>query len=396
MATLRGLVCAAGIGGIVGTCAAAPPEPRLWPIEVNGKHGAIDTQGKVVIEPQYDASIEFAGGYARVYQNGKAGFVDASGQLVISPKKTITRGSGDFAAEISVASLMGTEFSEGLVAFGLDGKQGYIDASGSIVIPPKFDEAFAFNDGLAIVRNGSRFGWIDHSGEFVIPASYDKAQPFSDGLACVLVYDKGGYGYIDRKGKWAIEPQFNYAYPHVEGRARAQVKGGYGYIDTHGKVVVPPSPDYRISTDFSDGRAVFNKSGAGWGYLDPSGKIAIEPKFFGGYAFSEGLARATLTGGMNAQSKRTDKLFGYIDRDGTFVIEPQFDDAGDFSEGLAGVLVKGKGYGYVDKKGKLRVAPQYAGVEMYYGGLARVWLQQMGRGPHAYLDTDGKEVWRSP
>ena len=37
MAMLRGLVCAAGIGGIVGTCAAAPPEPRLWPIEVDGK-----------------------------------------------------------------------------------------------------------------------------------------------------------------------------------------------------------------------------------------------------------------------------------------------------------------------------------------------------------------------
>ncbi len=393
MAVLRGLVCA---GGIVGTCVAASAEPRLWPIEVGGKHGAIDRSGKVVIEPQYDASIEFSGGYARVSQNGKAGFVDTRGQLVISPKKAITRGSGDFAAEIPVTSLMGNEFSEGLAPFGLDGKQGYVDAGGDVVIAPAFDDVSPFQDGLAIVRKGSKFGWIDRSGAFVIPAVYDKALPFRDGVACVLVYDKGGYGYVDRKGQWAVEPQFNYAYPHADGRARAQVKGGYGYIDVHGKVVVPPPGDFKISSDFSDGRAPFHKSGVGWGYLDTSGKIVIEPKFFGGYAFSEGLARATLTGGLSAEGKRTEKRYGFIDPDGRFVIEPQFEEAGDFSEGLAGVFVKGKGYGYVDKKGTLRVAPQYAAVEMFHGGLARVWLQQPGRGPHAYLDTDGKEVWRSP
>ncbi len=58
--------------------------------------------------------------------------------------------------------------------------------------------------------------------------------------------------------------------------------------------------------------------------------------------------------------------------------------------------MKGKGYGFVDTTGKLRVEPKYAGVESFDGGLARVWIQQAGRRAHAYVDRDGKEVWRSP
>ncbi|MDP9141436.1 MAG: WG repeat-containing protein [Pseudomonadota bacterium] len=390
--TLKGIVCAVGIGGMVGGAYAA--SPRLWPIEVDGKHGAIDRRGKLVVEPQYDSAIEFAGGMARVSQNGKTGFIDATGRLAISPKKSLSRGSGDFAAEISIAALISPEFSEGLAVFRLDDREGYVDVNGDIVIAAQFDQAFPFYDGLAVVRVGSKFGWIDRSGEVVIAATYDKVQPFTDGLACVLVYDKGGYGYIDRKGQWAIAAQFNYAYPFVEARARAQVKGGYAYIDTTGKTVVPPSSDYKLSTDFSNGRAAFRLD-AGWGYLDPSGAVAIAPIFFGGYAFREGMARATLTGGMSPEGKRTQKLFGYVGLDGKFVVKPQFDDAGDFNEGRAGVSVDGK-YGFIDAQGKLRIEPRYAGVENFSDGLARVWIQTAGRGKHAYVDPDGHEVWTSP
>ncbi len=392
--TLKGIVCVVGIGGMVGGACAATPVPRLWPIEVDGRHGAIDRSGKVVVEPQYDSAIEFSGGMARVTQNGKTGFIDATGRLAISPKKMLSRGSGDFAAEISIAALISPEFSEGLAVFRLDDREGYVDMNGDVAIAAQFDQALPFHDGLAIVRSGSKFGWIDRRGESVIAAAFDKAQPFSDGLACVLVYDKGGYGYIDRKGHWVIDAQFNYAYPFAEGRARAQLKGGYGYIDKAGKTVVEPPGDYRISTDFSGGRAAFHH-GAGWGYLDPSGTVAIAPVFFGGYAFHEGLARATLSGGMTPEGKRTEKRFGYIGLDGSFVIQPQFDDAGDFNEGRAGVGADGK-YGFVDAQGKLRVALRYAGVESFSGGLARVWIQTAGRGPHAYVDPDGHEVWRSP
>ncbi|HEY1077209.1 MAG TPA: WG repeat-containing protein, partial [Fontimonas sp.] len=337
----------------------------------------------------------FFDGMARVTQNGKTGFIDASGRLAISPKKTLSRGSGDFGDEVSIAALMSAQFSEGLAVYGIDGREGYVDTHGDVAIAARFDQAFAFEDGLAIVRVGPRYGWIDRSGAMVIEPVFDKVQPFTDGLACVLVFDKGGYGYIDRQGRWVIDAQFNYAYPFAEGRARAQVKGGYGYIDRSGKTVIAPPADYRLSTDFSNGRAAFRKD-SGWGYLDPSSAIVIAPMFFGGHTFHEKLARATLGGGLSADGRKSEKRFGYIGLDGQFAIPPQFADAGDFSEGRAGVSVDGKRYGFIDAQGKLRVEPRYAGVESYSGGLARVWLQAAGRGPHAYVDPDGREVWRSP
>lgn len=390
-----GLALLASLCVLIGSDAVAAGEARLYPVEVDGKHGAIDRAGKLVIEPQYDQALHFAGGMARVSLNGKVGYVDAAGTLLISPKATISIGTGDFAAERSLAALIESDFSEGLAAYRLDGRYGYVDTEGKIVIAPQFEQVDLFRDGLAIVRVNGRYGWIDKTGKLVIPAEYDKALPFSEGLGTVLLHGQG-FGYLDRSGKLKIKPQFNYAYPFAGGRARAQVSGGYGYIDTSGKLVVPPPENYRLSSDFSDGLAVVNVTGKGWGYIDPSGRLAIASQFFSATPFKEGLARVTPTGGSTPDGRWTEKKWGYIDRKGKSVIAPQFDDARDFSEGFAAVAVKGRGYGFVDKNGKLKIEPKYAAVEDFSGGLARVWLERENRGAHAYLNADGKVIWKTP
>jgi hypothetical protein len=62
-----------------------------------------------------------------------------------------------------------------------------------------------------------------------------------------------------------------------------------------------------------------------WGFIDIAGKFVIPATFANIGRFSEGLASASIDGGM----------LGYIDKTGRFVIEPRFDEAGEFSEGSA-------------------------------------------------------------
>lgn len=67
----------------------------------------------------------------------------------------------------------------------IQGKFGYADAAGRIIIPPRFDGADTFSEGLAVVLDSGRFGYIDSRGDFAIPAVYRHARPFRDGHASV-------------------------------------------------------------------------------------------------------------------------------------------------------------------------------------------------------------------
>ena len=69
-------------------------------------------------------------------------------------------------------------FSEGLGEVEIDGKWGFINTSGKLVIPATFDSVSPFSGGLATVRRGAILGnpktgivglfgfwcWIDHQG----------------------------------------------------------------------------------------------------------------------------------------------------------------------------------------------------------------------------------------
>lgn len=59
-------------------------------------------------------------------------------------------------------------------------KLGYIDTMGTLVIPPKYDNADNFSEGLAAVKINNKWGYIDKTGAMVIPAKYDTAWGFQD------------------------------------------------------------------------------------------------------------------------------------------------------------------------------------------------------------------------
>jgi hypothetical protein len=69
-----------------------------------------------------------------------------------------------------------------------NGKTGYIDQTGKLIIPFQFDEAWAFSEGLAPVRIGEDWGYIDASGKIVIKPRFFQASAFSQGFAAVGVY----------------------------------------------------------------------------------------------------------------------------------------------------------------------------------------------------------------
>jgi len=119
-----------------------------------------------------------------------------------------------------------------------DGKYGFIDDQGKVVIDLVYDHAQDFSDGLARVWTQGKSRFIDTDGKAVFESEFDDADPFHEGRAKVSLKKPGGYvhGYVDKAGKLAIEPQYRWAEDFSEGLACVQVSDGKfgkdrGYID---------------------------------------------------------------------------------------------------------------------------------------------------------------------
>jgi hypothetical protein len=317
-----------------------------------------------------------------------------------------------------------------------DGKWGYVDRSGRVVIAPRFDRADRFSDGLAAVQDGAVLGYVDASGRLALVPEHAPAgllhSPFSSGLAVVRVGQR--YGYMDRTGKLAIPARYTTAGDFSEGFAMACDTDGCGYIRPNGRGAVgygfmgsgPVKGGVacislamgmgrqRVALRHADGTAIPGewegcgnmseglvavRLGGQWGYVDARGRGVVRPSFERAGDFSGGLAPVTLESGR----------CGYVDRAGVLVIPARFRACHRFSDGLALVdlaedAFDGDRVAFIDRTGKAVVigpdaSPPFDSAEDFENGLAAVGA---GGAPHlagngtwlGYVDTSGRYVWK--
>ncbi|HMM81506.1 MAG TPA: WG repeat-containing protein [Pyrinomonadaceae bacterium] len=168
-------------------------------------------------------------------------------------------------------------FREGLAAVRINGKWGYIDETGTLILPAIYDSAFFFSEGLAYVEKGAdemfirkdgkvafsipadatrgpsggmviagrttfqddnfKVGIMDNTGRILLSPEYDAVEPFSEGLAAFQNAEL--WGYLDMSGKPAIRAQFDAAKSFASGLAAVEINGKWGFIDKTGRLVIP-------------------------------------------------------------------------------------------------------------------------------------------------------------
>lgn len=316
-----------------------------------------------------------------VQQNGKWGYIDNKGKLIVTP-------------QFDIAGL----FSEGFAVVRIAGGWSFIDTSGKLIIIPMKDGEFelgTFSEGLLIAVRGSKRGYLDRTGRLAVgwfdadsEGAFIRLGNFSEGVAPVMSGGKGGY--IDKTGKYVITPQFERVLPFSDGLALVEVGGKFGFIDHSGRFAINPQFDY--ADPFSEGLSIAVTSvrdGSKTCFIDKTGKFILKNianlNFGNAGDFHEDRALVMMNG-----------KFGYLDRTGTLIIKPQFDrpnnspadDVGKFSEGLAVVSVGAK-RGYINKFGKLLIKAQFDGAHPFTSGLAQVDIG----GKIGWIDKAGRYIW---
>ena len=304
---------------------------------------------------------------------------------------------------LSAASFLPQERPRHLFPIKVNGKMGFIDQTGRVVIEPRLNGAYEFSEGLAAAYVGEgQFdeGYIDQDGNVAIQPKFNIASEFSEGLAWAGIdpnrkpYKMGPLtlytsqsthsfdyeiGFIDKSGKWVIEPQFKRAGDFSEGLALVQTKEGkYGFVDATGNFVIQPTFEWAGS--FSEGlAAVFN--GRKYGYIDRSGRTVIKPHFTHALDFSGGLAcvkiggrtRRFFQGSQVIKTDRQDLRYGFVNKLGKIVVHLTASRCEPFSEGLARVEMNGKA-GFIDNKGAVVISPDINAIGDFSEGLALVLL----------------------
>lgn len=250
------------------------------------RDGYVNRAGRLVIGPKYDWAGRFSEGLApvaprRATAEGRSiesdrvyryGFIDRHGSMVIppileSPLYDDPDGLHDSLARVRV-----------------NGRYGFIDRTGRIVIKPQYEETGQFSQGLAWVRvtietpsdphesaprparrKVDRYGYIDRTGKVVIPVRFEFAGDFHEGCAPVRFPTDGPklWGLIDRRGRTLFRREgegisgladglirFDFRY---QGDTEPSTYPWSGYLDRRGRVIIRPGFD--VAGDFHEGVA---------------------------------------------------------------------------------------------------------------------------------------------
>ena len=135
----------------------APSRPPV-PFEQRGKWGYRDTRGAVVIPPRFDLAKPFSPeGLAAVVDNQGWAYIDTAGKLVIRPL-VFDNGPDYFRENLA-------RFTEaGKYGFLQGGAWGFIDRTGALVIPARFQEVRPFQKSRAKVKLNGQWQSIGKDG----------------------------------------------------------------------------------------------------------------------------------------------------------------------------------------------------------------------------------------
>lgn len=312
------------------------------------KNGIINEIGKYVVEPKYDTITQFSEGRSIVvdssgfkvideqgrevtgktynfigsYQKGRAvagsidenekyvyGYLDREGKEVIpliyeyvsdfNNGKAIVKVDEN---EYALIGLMGEKLnsykyafvgnlSDGLLVFQPTAvsKYGYIDESGSIIIPPRFSSALPFKDGRAVVNvaedySNNKYGLIDKNDSFVIEPEYNDVNVIGQDRVAVgkAINEESPflgsmYAVADINGKFLTDFIYGYIADYKRGYASTCDDNNTFFIDINGKVVTNLPVVSGCGTLAFEGELIRAFVNNRISYYDKSGKLVWEP-----------------------------------------------------------------------------------------------------------------------
>lgn len=241
------------------------------------KQGYIDKKGNIVLPVVYESVGNFIDGWGIIRKDSNYFFVDRNGSIKDPPRKYdelydfksgfargIIKGKNnnpntyyyinkDLKEELTISSKEAYSFWDDVAVIKRDKEYELMNKKGEIVKSLGTIDVVKFSvEGLLAIRNNGKWGYINNRGDLVIATKYDSCDVFKHGFARVRMGNK--WGIIDRTGTQIIESKYESIFPGENGIFIFYENGSWGVIDKTGKVIAPPT--FSSITSFENDRAL--------------------------------------------------------------------------------------------------------------------------------------------
>jgi hypothetical protein len=143
-------------------------------IKRDGKYGFIDARGRLRIANRYDGIGDFSEGLAAIKLIGRWGFINSNDQIVINPNYNEVK-----------------KFKNGLCVVSRNGKTGVIDRQAKLILSMEYDSISRAADKLRLYKNGL-MGLADATGKIMIEPRFNQLELLSNGAVKVTHAQKSG------------------------------------------------------------------------------------------------------------------------------------------------------------------------------------------------------------
>jgi hypothetical protein len=292
-----------------------------------GKWGVIDENGIIQTNHIYDEVLEYNNLQLKIVKDGDTSWVDMEGNKVdFKPKKELTE-EELWENALPIKSFKQTEIKVGGVAFDNVGelnnglrkvsqndKWGFVNSSGEIIVPLKYDGIEDFDaDGLAeacidcdyfIASDeygfmkeswfGGKWGLVNRQGVEILPLEYGKIEKSKNGDT--PIFKNKYWGIFNSSEKKLILPvEYSWIDEVVEGIGALGVqKDSLWAIYTNDYKPIS-SFEYQ-HLDFVDGKYIRAKKNDKWGFITDSNQIIIPFEYESALFSSQGLFPLKLNG----------------------------------------------------------------------------------------------------
>ncbi|WP_419954155.1 WG repeat-containing protein [Neobacillus niacini] len=210
-------------------------ESGLAIIQLNNLTGIINNEGYFIVKPKYDTISPFSEGRATAIDDRGFNVLDEAGKE-ISPKSysfigdykegravvANTNENGQYLygylnrrgnEVIPLTYDSASDFHDGKALVKVnEGNYALIDLTGNVLNSYSYPFVDNYGEGMLAFRksNEGKWGYMDESGRVVIEPQFIETQHFVEGRAIVNVENQqNGYGLINKQGKFIIKPQYS-------------------------------------------------------------------------------------------------------------------------------------------------------------------------------------------
>ncbi len=338
---------------------------QYFPVKINKKWGLINTDGELVIQPDYDAIGEFLPcGLAVMQQRGLVGVFDNSPKVTIQPL-------------FEDAKIL----NKNLISVKEKGFWKVINLKSETVLPAGFDEVEYLNEDFLKFRKGKLWGIVDRFGKNIHTPAFEHISLFQNEL--FLIKNKGKSGLLNKAGKVLLSAQ-NERFEIINKNLIFHLKENlWGAIDHNGNIVLDNefqswkkiTPNFiklsiekfnylfsikrqkLVSDDSYDnffafpGEYVIVKKGPALGLMNQDGDWVLEPTFNEIQPYGKNLFRV-----------RNKNLWGIVNHEGQDVIPFEFEYIAPIKNKFCAIKQNGK-FGACNLKGEQVIKAEYSKIE---------------------------------